>query len=71
MRLWRILMGLSVALALSACAENADRLQTFYLDQYANPNPTLMDFTVCHGFYCAENASHHQRGPVAACHRCL
>ncbi|MGC2453184.1 MAG: hypothetical protein WA592_10425, partial [Pseudolabrys sp.] len=54
MRLWRILMGLSVALALSACAENADRLQTFYLDQYANPNPTLMDFTVCHGFYCAE-----------------
>jgi ABC-type uncharacterized transport system auxiliary subunit len=33
MRLWRILMGLSVALALSACAENADRLQTFYLDQ--------------------------------------
>jgi hypothetical protein len=56
MRLWRNLRWLFVALAVSACAENANHLQTFYLDQYVNPNPTLTDFTVCHGFYCAERS---------------
>jgi len=57
MRFWRILGWLSVALAVSACAENANRPQTsFYLDQFANLNPTLTDFTVCHGFYCAERS---------------
>lgn len=56
MRLWRILRWLSIALAVSGCAENANHLQTFYLDQYANPNPTLTDFMVCHGFYCAERS---------------
>jgi hypothetical protein len=54
MRLWRILRSLTVALTVSACAENANHLQAFYIDQFATPNPTLSDFTVCHGFYCAE-----------------
>jgi hypothetical protein len=53
-RLWRILGSLSVALGVSACAENANHLQNFYLDQFATPNPTLSDFTVCRGFYCTE-----------------
>lgn len=56
MRMRRVLMWLSVALAVSACAENANHLQTFYLDQFATPNPTLSGFTVCHGFYCAERS---------------
>lgn len=56
MRFWRILSWLSVALAVSACAENANNLQNFYLEQYANPNPTLTDLMVCHGFYCAERS---------------
>ena len=56
MRLWCILRWLSVVLAVSACAENANHLQTFYLDQFATPNPTLSEFTVCHGFYCAERS---------------
>ena len=56
MRLWRILGFLSVAMAVSACAENANQLQTFYLDRFATPNPTLSEFTVCHGFYCAERS---------------
>jgi hypothetical protein len=56
MRLWRILGFLSVAMAVSACAENANRLQTFYLDRFATPNPTLSEFTVCHGFSCTERS---------------
>ena len=56
MRMGRVLMWLSVALAVSACAENANHLQTFYLDRFATPNPTLAGFTVCHGFYCAERS---------------
>ena len=72
MRLWRILMWLSVALAVSACAENANHLQTFYLDHFATPNPTLSGFTVCHGFYCAERSpATIEREPVAARHRSL
>ena len=54
MRLWRILRWLSVALAVSACAENANHLQTFYIDRFATPDPTLSGFTVCRGFYCTE-----------------
>ena len=56
MRLWRILGFLTVAMAVSACAENANQLQTFYLDRFATPNPTLSDFTVCHGFNCSERS---------------
>jgi hypothetical protein len=56
MRLWRISRWLPVALVVSACAENADHLQTFYLSQFATQNPTLSEFTVCHGFYCAERS---------------
>jgi hypothetical protein len=43
-----------VALAVSACAENANHLQTVYLDHFATLNPTLSEFTVCRGFYCTE-----------------
>ena len=56
MRLWRLLGWLSLALAVSACAGTGNHLQTFYLDQFATRNPTLSDFTVCHGFYCAERS---------------
>jgi len=56
MRLWRILGFLSVAMVVSACAENANQLQTFYLDRFATPNPTLSEFTVCHGFNCSERS---------------
>jgi hypothetical protein len=56
MRLWRILRWLSVALVVSACAENANHVQTFYLDRFATPNPTLSEFTVCHGFDCTERS---------------
>lgn len=56
MRLWPILRWLCVALTVSACAETGNHLQTHYLDQFANPNPTLSDFSVCHGFYCAERS---------------
>jgi hypothetical protein len=54
MRVWRVLRWLSGALVVSACAQNDHHLQTVYLDQFANPNPTLSDFTVCRGFHCAE-----------------
>jgi len=47
---------LAAALAVSACAENANHLQTHYLDRYATPSPTLAEFNVCHGFGCAEIA---------------
>jgi hypothetical protein len=47
---------LSVALTVSACAETGNHLQSFYLDSFATPNPTLSEFTVCHGFYCAERS---------------
>ena len=54
MRLWRILMVLSVALTVSACLENANNLQTYYIDRFATPDPTPSGFTVCRGFACAE-----------------
>jgi hypothetical protein len=57
-------------LAVSACAENANHLQNFYIDRFATPNPTLSGFTVCHGFYCAERSpatiSEHQWRRVTA-----
>jgi hypothetical protein len=46
----------AAALALSACAENAHHLNTVYLDRFATPEPTLAEFTVCHGFDCRERS---------------
>ena len=54
--MWSVLRWLTVALAVSACAENADHLQTVYLDRFATPNPMLTEFTVCHGFNCIERS---------------
>ncbi len=56
MRIRSILWWLPVALALSACAENVHHLNTAYLDRFATPNPTLAEFTVCHGFNCTERS---------------
>jgi hypothetical protein len=50
------LRRLSAALAVSACAENANHLQTAHLDRFATPNPTLANFTVCHGFNCTKRS---------------
>jgi hypothetical protein len=55
-RTYRMLKWLGVSLLLSACAENANHLNTVYLDRFATPNPTLAEFTVCHGFDCAEKS---------------
>lgn len=52
MRVWHVFGWLSAALMVSACARNDHNLHTEYLDQFADPNPTLSDFTVCHGFFC-------------------
>jgi len=47
------LASLAAALALSACVKtDADHFSTTYLDQYATPNPTLAEFSECHGFGC-------------------
>lgn len=51
-----ILRLLGVALAVSACAGNANHLNTVYLDRFAGPNPTPAEFTVCHGFNCVERS---------------
>jgi hypothetical protein len=56
MRSWSIFLWLPLAVAVSACAANDNHLQDFYLERFANPNPTLTDFSVCHGFYCAERS---------------
>ncbi len=56
MRIWNILRWLGISLAVSACAENAHHLNTVYLDRFATPNPTLAEFTVCHGFGCSEKS---------------
>jgi hypothetical protein len=55
-RVRRVLVWLGVSLAVSACAENANHLNTVYLDRFATPNPTLAQFTVCHGFGCGEKS---------------
>ncbi len=50
----RSVSGLLVAaLALCACAENPQQLNTTYLDRYAEPNPTPASFVECHGFNCS------------------
>jgi len=54
MRLRRILTGLAVALAVSACAQDPHHLTTHYLDQFATRDPTVAHFTVCHGFFCVQ-----------------
>ena len=56
MRVCGVLAGLCAALALSACAENTHHLTTHYIDRFATPKPTLAEFTVCHGFGCAERS---------------
>ena len=56
MRLRSVWVGLCAALAVSACAENANHLNTHYLSRFATPEPTLASFTVCHGFGCAERS---------------
>jgi hypothetical protein len=56
-RIGSVLAGLCAALALSACAENAYHLNTHYLSQFATAAPTLENFTVCHGFGCAERSN--------------
>lgn len=54
---WRgVLAGLLAALAISACAGNANHLNTHYLDLFATRAPTLASFTVCHGFGCAQRS---------------
>jgi hypothetical protein len=52
----RTLAALGLALAASACAENAQHLNSHYLDRFATRKPTLTHFTVCHGFGCAERS---------------
>ena len=56
MRLGGVFACLVAALALSACAENPHHLNTVYLDRFATPEPTLAEFTVCHGFDCRERS---------------
>jgi hypothetical protein len=53
MRAWRILGWLALMSALSGCVHN-NNLSPHWLDRYATQNPTLMNFTVCHGFNCVE-----------------
>jgi hypothetical protein len=47
-----VVVWLAGALAVSACAQNTDNLNTVYIDRYAHPNPTLAEFSECHGFSC-------------------
>ncbi len=56
MRIPSIFGLLVMAVAVSACAENANHLNTVYLDRFATPDPTLAEFTVCHGFDCRERS---------------
>jgi hypothetical protein len=51
---WRIVGLLAVAVAVSACAGDPNHLNTHYLDRFAPQNPTIANFTVCHGFNCVE-----------------
>jgi len=51
--MYRILWWFAAALAVSACAQNANPLSTAYLDRFATGDPTLEDFTECRGFGCA------------------
>lgn len=47
-----VVVWLAGALAVSACAQNANNLNTVFIDRYAHPNPTLAEFSECHGFSC-------------------
>lgn len=47
------LRWLIAALAVSACAQNTNSLNTTYLDRFANPDPKREDIIECHGFGCA------------------
>jgi hypothetical protein len=51
--LWGALRVLGAALAVSSCAPNPHNLNTFFLDRYADPNPTPAGFRECRGFGCA------------------
>jgi len=51
-RMRGVFVCLAGALAVSACAPNAQNLNTVYLDRYAHPDPTLAEFSECHGFSC-------------------
>jgi hypothetical protein len=55
-RLGSVLAWLVLAVTVSACAENTNHLNTHYLSLFATPEPTLADFTVCHGFGCTERS---------------
>jgi len=48
---------IAIALLVSACAENPNHLTSVYLDRFATADPTPAEFTVCHGFGCAERAN--------------
>jgi hypothetical protein len=52
-RTFSILRWLIAALAVSACAQNTNPLNTTYLDRFAAPDPRREDITECHGFGCA------------------
>jgi hypothetical protein len=55
MRTFRSLCWLPIALAISACVtDNKYNQTTTYLDRHATRNPTVAEFTVCHGFNCTE-----------------
>jgi hypothetical protein len=54
MRLWQVLKGPILALAVCGCAQHPQNLNTHYLDRFASTNPTPAHFTVCHGFNCVE-----------------
>lgn len=56
MRLGGVFACVGAVLALSACAQNPHHINTVYLDRFASPDPTLAQFTVCHGFNCAERS---------------
>jgi hypothetical protein len=62
-RLRNVVVCLAGALAISACAQsglnpsNNLNLNTVYLDRFAHPNPTLDDFSECHGFNCTAKSS--------------
>jgi hypothetical protein len=47
-----VLVALAGALLVGACAHNPYNLNTLYLDRFAHPNPTLAEFSECHGFNC-------------------
>jgi len=50
------LIGLVVALTVSACAQNPDHQTSTFLELYADANPTPAHFRECHGFACNETS---------------